>query len=656
MKRINNKKNLYKSIILLVILVIGIGYAYLTSNLSISGQTEVVANTWNIHFENLNVKEGSVTASTPATIDSNNTSISYAITLSRPKEYYEFTVDVKNDGTLPGKVSISTLSGLDTTSSKIIDYSITYTNGNPVNVGDILNAGAKKTIRVRVFYKDDISESDFPSTDLNLNLTYTLQYVQSEEDSINLNNTIINLSQTNNCVTKYNGEVTDTVGGTTNATKVYFDNCSNKRNVIFGGFCWQVIRTTETGGTKLLFNGKPINNSCETSNNMILVYTNTTVMSYNLEGNYVYGSLFKVNLDNTFSLIDTTVSTWSDSTYEDLIGKYTCRMLSDKCDRIYFISSYRNNSEAYVTSYSPSSSSTSRIIGTSSFNPYNKSLAMSGYMFNKVYSTGYINTTNGEYKFGSSFSYNSNTNTYTLTGDVQTVNNLSRNYEQAVNTKYTCWDLTGECTTLSYYLYQDGLYGYYLDLVNGKDIDDMINDMLYSNDVNRYNSGAKAFIDSWYKYNMLDYNSYLEDVVYCNNRAISDYGYFGKNEKTLDNNDYLKFDNDDYNMSLKCSNITDQFSLSNNKAKLEYPVSLITGSEFANISSNDLRNISYSYWSLSPNSYVTDSLNITGIAYGGALHKNYSGNTFGIRPAISLAGFNTISYGDGSLTNPWIVE
>ena len=145
MKRIYSKKSLYKSIILLVLLVIGIGYAYLTSNLSISGQTEVVANTWNIHFENLNVKDGSVTATTPATIDSNNVDITYAITLSRPKEYYEFTVDVKNDGTLPGKVSISELSGLDTTSSKIIDYSVTYTNGRTVAIGDILNAGAKKT-------------------------------------------------------------------------------------------------------------------------------------------------------------------------------------------------------------------------------------------------------------------------------------------------------------------------------------------------------------------------------------------------------------------------------------------------------------------------------------------------------------------------------
>ena len=81
MKRLNHKKNLYKSIILLVILAIGIGYAYLTSNLSITGATEVVANTWDIHFDNLNVTNGSVTASTPAEIDSNETSIEYVFTL-----------------------------------------------------------------------------------------------------------------------------------------------------------------------------------------------------------------------------------------------------------------------------------------------------------------------------------------------------------------------------------------------------------------------------------------------------------------------------------------------------------------------------------------------------------------------------------------------
>ncbi len=134
MKRINNKKNLLLSIFLFLILAIGIGYAYLTSNLSITGQTEVVANTWNIHFENLNIKENSVIATNPAIIESNNMSITYSITLARPKEYYEFTVDVKNDGSLPGKVSISSLSGLDSISSKVIDYSVTYASGRTVSI------------------------------------------------------------------------------------------------------------------------------------------------------------------------------------------------------------------------------------------------------------------------------------------------------------------------------------------------------------------------------------------------------------------------------------------------------------------------------------------------------------------------------------------
>ena len=118
-----NKRKFIYSLFLIILLAIGICYAYLTSNLSISGNTNVSTNTWNIHFENIQVKDGSVTATSEPTLSNNNTSITYTIDLNRPKEYYEFTVDVKNDGTLPGKVSISSLSGLDTTSSKVIDYS-----------------------------------------------------------------------------------------------------------------------------------------------------------------------------------------------------------------------------------------------------------------------------------------------------------------------------------------------------------------------------------------------------------------------------------------------------------------------------------------------------------------------------------------------------
>ena len=46
------KRNNQKSIIVIVVLlfIISLGYAYLTSNLSINGTSEIAPNTWNVHF------------------------------------------------------------------------------------------------------------------------------------------------------------------------------------------------------------------------------------------------------------------------------------------------------------------------------------------------------------------------------------------------------------------------------------------------------------------------------------------------------------------------------------------------------------------------------------------------------------------------------
>ena len=53
MRRRKQRDYFITSIFLLVLLVMGIGYAYLTSNLSITGQTGIAGNTWNIYFDNL---------------------------------------------------------------------------------------------------------------------------------------------------------------------------------------------------------------------------------------------------------------------------------------------------------------------------------------------------------------------------------------------------------------------------------------------------------------------------------------------------------------------------------------------------------------------------------------------------------------------------
>ena len=88
-------------------------YAYLTSNLSITGSTQIAANSWNIYFANLVVNTNSVEATNSASIDQDDTtSISYAVTLNRPGDFYEFNVDMVNSGSLTGLINLVTIDGV----------------------------------------------------------------------------------------------------------------------------------------------------------------------------------------------------------------------------------------------------------------------------------------------------------------------------------------------------------------------------------------------------------------------------------------------------------------------------------------------------------------------------------------------------------------
>ncbi|MBR6949063.1 MAG: hypothetical protein IKH54_02645, partial [Bacilli bacterium] len=59
MRRLNK---INKKLLIILILFISIGFAYLTRDLSLSGISSIFRNTWDIHFENVQVKSGSVEA------------------------------------------------------------------------------------------------------------------------------------------------------------------------------------------------------------------------------------------------------------------------------------------------------------------------------------------------------------------------------------------------------------------------------------------------------------------------------------------------------------------------------------------------------------------------------------------------------------------
>ena len=174
------------TVLIVLLLSISLGYALLTTNLNIVGTTVVKDNKWDIYFDNVQVRTGSVTASTPA-IDTAKTTVSYSVTLNLPGDYFEFTVDAKNAGTIDGMISAvsNKLNGTEiTTLPNYLEYSVSYSDGIAIQNNHLLESGKTETYKVRVGYKKDISATDLPSTEQTLNLTFSVTYVQADENAV----------------------------------------------------------------------------------------------------------------------------------------------------------------------------------------------------------------------------------------------------------------------------------------------------------------------------------------------------------------------------------------------------------------------------------------------------------------------------------------
>lgn len=180
MKSSNNNRGKYiVAILLLLVVGIGVGYAALATTLNINGTSKIDKVTWDVHFENAQATAGSATATVPVVIDSNTTTVNYEVSLTTPGQFYEFTVDVKNAGTLPAKLSAApTLAGVSTAQDVYVNYTVTYDDGSAIQANDTLAANASRKIKVRVEYDKNVTASQLPTTAQTLNLTYSMNYVQ----------------------------------------------------------------------------------------------------------------------------------------------------------------------------------------------------------------------------------------------------------------------------------------------------------------------------------------------------------------------------------------------------------------------------------------------------------------------------------------------
>lgn len=171
------RNHFYFVIILILFASIGVGYAALTSTISINGTTQITSAKWDVHFANVTKGANSVVA-TSATLSDNNTTLTVSgINLKTLGAEYEVYVNVVNAGTIDANLSSLVKSSLTTAQQKYLTYTVTYAWNTPIKENDLLKAGSSETLRISIKYTDDKKLT--PTTSQTIGpLTFTIKYVQ----------------------------------------------------------------------------------------------------------------------------------------------------------------------------------------------------------------------------------------------------------------------------------------------------------------------------------------------------------------------------------------------------------------------------------------------------------------------------------------------
>ena len=175
---------------LTLLLVITVGYALLSQTLDINGTTNIKKTTWSIIWDNVEVNENSVkgdSITTAAAItNTEKTLVEYSISLSEPGEFYEFTVDAKNEGTIDGMVNVVSNKVYESNGTtekalpEYLTYTVTYSDGKTIEPKQLLSAGSTEKYKVRVEFKD-VAADKLPSQNETLKFKFEVEYVQADD-------------------------------------------------------------------------------------------------------------------------------------------------------------------------------------------------------------------------------------------------------------------------------------------------------------------------------------------------------------------------------------------------------------------------------------------------------------------------------------------
>ena len=194
------RKSINYKIALIVALIVStvaitIGYASFSGALKINGDATVNHSSWIIKFTNLAEANllGTAEEVNPPEISENGTTLSgYNVKFTTPGDSVSYTFDVANEGTFKAKITsldistpICTGNGENAANDAAnvcnhLLYTLTYSDGTSLSVGDILNSETSKSLILTLTYKDDITAEELPNNDVAVsNLSLTINYGQT---------------------------------------------------------------------------------------------------------------------------------------------------------------------------------------------------------------------------------------------------------------------------------------------------------------------------------------------------------------------------------------------------------------------------------------------------------------------------------------------
>ena len=322
--------------LIVIIMLMCVGFAAISTTLIINGNTKVSENTedFDIYFSK-------------ARLDSEDV---YANVISEDKKTITFKTN-----------NLSKIGD-----KSVLEYEVTN-NSNNYDAEVIVNCKVKDNTEAK--YTSIKNELEGNATvvkakeTLNGTLTVTLNKTATEEvkeeyvceltfnaverDTIavsgtNLYNLIKNNADTTTAIDyKVRSGVSGTNGiYTTTSTEgnvpVYYyrgDADKVNNNIIFNNMCWKIIRTTENNGIKIIYNGTPTDGKCETqTGTSTQIGTSAFNESYNDNAyvGYMYGTAGSSTYEATHANInDSIMKTYIDSWYNQNFDSIAANKLED---------------------------------------------------------------------------------------------------------------------------------------------------------------------------------------------------------------------------------------------------------------------------------------------------------------------------------------